>query len=302
MRHLPTVVLGVLLAAGVPFGVSAQPVDGFATVVSRAMRYVLSYEQAFSLLVSEEYYVQQSRRPPSPGTNLSRTNPGGGMQGNGAINEIDLRSDYMLVQLGDGGGWLPFRDVFEVKGSKVRDREDRLVKLFLSGKEDRFDIGATIMQESTRYNLGPITRTINIPTLALMFLHPRVNERFVFSDDGEEMLGPRLVRRASYKEVAKPTLIKTTKGRDLALSGHVWFDQSSGVVMKTDMLAMDPIVYASVTVSYRLDDVAKIWVPEKMEEYYKAQHAVDEILATATYSNVRTFQKPEASSPKPQSP
>jgi hypothetical protein len=125
--------------------------------------------------------------------------------------------------------------------------------------------------------------------LALMFLHPRVNERFVFTDEGDETLGGRLTRRAAYREVARPTLIKTTRGRDLALTGHVWIDPLTGTVVKTDLNAADPAVRASVTVSFRKDDVLDIWVPEKMEEWYKAALGLDEIVATATYSNVRRF-------------
>ncbi len=290
MRHLSAALFGALLVAGGPLVIAAQPNEGFATVLSRAERYVLDYEQKFSLLVSEEHYVQEIQRPPNPGSNLSRSNPGGGMVSPGVVNRTELRSDYMLVQLGDGAGWMPFRDVFEVKGKKVRAREDRLVKLFMSGDTERFETGARIMEQSTRYNLGPVARTINIPTLALMFLHPRVNERFEFTDEGETMVGPRLVRHVTYKEVARPTLIKTTRGRDLALTGHVWFDQSTGAVVKTDMTAADPIVRAAVTVTFRQDEALKIWVPERMEEYYKANLSVDEIVATATYSNVRRFQ------------
>ena len=44
--------------------------------------------------------------------------------------------------------------------------------------KDRFDKAAQLTTDSTKFNLGNVARTINIPTLAMMFLHPRVNERF----------------------------------------------------------------------------------------------------------------------------
>jgi hypothetical protein len=269
---------------------SAQAQDGFAAVLQRATRYVLAYEQAFSLLVAEEHYVQEVRRPPNPGTNLTRENPGGGMQANGPVVQVELRSDYALLQLGDGGGWMPVRDVFQVKTSQIRHRDDRLVKLLRSDTPDRLDVAARIMAESNRHHVGSVTRTINIPTLALMFLHPIVSERFRFKDEGEETIGGRLVRRASYAELARPTLIRSTRDKDLPLSGHLWFDQFTGAIVKTEMLAMDPIVQGSVMVTYRRDDALDLWVPERMEEYYKAALSSDEILATATYSNVRKFR------------
>ena len=289
MRHLTTVILTLSLVVGASVMARAQPKDGFNTVLASAMRYVVAYEQKFSLLVSEELYVQELQRPPNPGANLSRTNPGGGMVSPGAVKRQVLRSEFLLVQLGDGDGWMPFRDTFELNGSKVRDREDRLVKLFLSNDAMRFDDAARIMQASTEYNIGNVARTINIPTLALMFLHPRVNERFVFTDEGEENLNGRLTRRAAYREAVRPTLIKTTRGRDLALTGHLRIDPFTGTVVKTDLNAADPAVRAAVTVTFTKNDALEIWVPEKMEEWYKAALALDEIVATATYSNVRRF-------------
>ena len=61
-----------------------QPGSGFTTVLSSAMRYTMNYEQRFALLAADEHYVQELQRPPNPGSNLSRANPGGGMQGGGA--------------------------------------------------------------------------------------------------------------------------------------------------------------------------------------------------------------------------
>ena len=99
---------------------------------------------------------------------------------------------------------MPFRDVFEVNAAKVKDREDRLVTLFLSGDETRFDQADRIMAESTRHNIGNVARTINIPTLAMMFLHPKVRDRFRFEADGDETIDGRVVRRVRLRETTKP--------------------------------------------------------------------------------------------------
>jgi hypothetical protein len=163
--------------------------------------------------------------------------------------------------------------------------------MFRSNKASRFDDAAGIMAESTKHNLGNVTRTINIPGLALMFLHPRVNERFVFTDEGEEVIGGRVLRRTAYREEQRPTLIKTTRGRDLVLTGRMWIDPLTGTVVKTELNAADPVVRCAVTVTFRKDEALEMWVPEKMEEYYKATIGLDDILATATYSNFRKFQK-----------
>ena len=290
-------IVGVLLLLGLTSMVQAQlgntPGSGFTTIIGSAMRYVIAYEQKFMLLAADETYVQELQRPPNPGDNLRRTNPGGGMRAGGAMSRLVIKSDFLLVQLGgDGEGWMPFRDAYEVKGAKVRNRDERLLKLFEGGDQERFEKAAKLNEATAGHNLGNVARTINIPTLAMMFLHPRVNERFEFTDEGEETIAGRVLRRAAYREVARPTLIKTTRGRDLALTGHIWIDPFTGTVVKTDLNAADPAVRCAITVTYRKDDALDFWVPSQMDEYYKAALSLDEVLATATYSNVRRFLKP----------
>ena len=274
--------------------VGSQPGSGFTTVLSSAMRYTMNYEQRFMLLAADEHYVQELQRPPNLGSNLSRANPGGGMQGGGAIATQSIKSDFLLVQLGgDGEGWMPFRDAYEVKGRKLRERDDRLLKLFTATDKQRFEKAAEFSTATRKFNLGNVARTINIPTLAMMFLHPRVNERFEFVDGGEETIAGRILRKATYKEVARPTLIKTSRGRDLALTGVLWIDPFTGTVVKTELNAADPVVRCQVTVTFHRDEAIDLWVPEKMDEYYKAASGLDDIIASATYSNVRKILKSE---------
>ena len=45
----------------------------------------------------------------------------------------DLRSDFLLVKSPETQALVPFRDVIQVDGITVRDREARLAKLFLNG-------------------------------------------------------------------------------------------------------------------------------------------------------------------------
>ncbi len=293
MRTCVLTVLTASLAIGVTHGqVGNQPGSGFHTILSSAMRYVMNYEQQFALLVSEEHYVQELQRPPNPGDNLSRSNPGGGMRAGGAMNVQSIKSDFLLVQLGmDGEGWMPFRDAYEVKGKKLRNRDERLLKLFLDNDKEAFDKAQRFNEASTKHHLGNVARTINIPTLGMMLLHPRVNERFEFTDGGEEVINGRVLRKAIYREAARPTLIKTTRGRDLALTGLIWIDPFSGAVVKSEMNAADPAVRCQVVVTFRRDDALEMWVPDRMEEYYKAALAVDDILATATYTNVRKYRR-----------
>ncbi len=98
--------------------------------------------------------------------------------------------------------------------------------------------------------------------LGMMLLHPEVRERFTFKHDGDESIAGRYVERLTYRETVRPTIIKTTRGKDLALTGRMWIEPTTGVVVKTEMIAADPIVRAQVTVTFRRDGELGLWVPE----------------------------------------
>jgi len=260
-------------------------------VVARATQYVADYEKRFSVLAAQEEYVQEIRwQSVASGGNLSRTNPGGGFNNTDAVQKRQvLRSDYLIVAL--KGGWMPFRDVFEVNGRYVHESEDRLARLFTRPTSTSFQQASEIMRESTKYNIGSVTRTINIPTLALLFVHPDIVKRFEFRrETPDDVVAERTAWVVAYRESGRPTLIKTTRGRDFPLSGRLWIDPQTGTILKTDLLAADPEVRAQVTVTMREDDDIDMWVPAVMEEYYKDARESRDIFGRATYDLYRRFQ------------
>lgn len=287
MRAILVTAVAIATLAG---GGSASTQPALDDLIDRAGRYVVGYESAFWVLAMDEEYVQWLERPTNPGSNLSRSNPGGGMVAGRQENRRVAKADYVLVQAGPGRGWLPFRDVLTMNGAELHLSDDRLVRLFRSGNPDSFDLATEVHEASRKHDIGNVTRTINIPMLGMMLLHPDVRERFSFKHEGDEAIGGREVERISYRETARPTLIKTTRGRDLALTGRMWIESSTGVVVKTEMIAADPVVRAQVTVTFRRDGELALWVPEKMEEYYKASIAFDDIYATSTFTTPRVFQ------------
>jgi hypothetical protein len=277
-----TVLVAALLAA-VPL--IAQPALG--DLIDRASRYVQAYETNFFVLAMDEEYVQWLERPTNPGTNLSRSNPGGGMVAPHHDSRQIVKADYLLVQAGPGRGWLPFRDILSVNGREVAFAEDRLLRLCRSGDPAAFDVATKLDEDSKKHDIGNVKRTINIPMLGMMLLHPQVRERFAFKHEGDEAIQGRYVERLSYRETMRPTIIKTTRGKDLALTGRMWIEPTTGVVVKTEMIAADPIVRAQVTVTFRRNGELSIWVPEKMEEYYKASLALDDIYSISTFATPR---------------
>ena len=84
-----------------------------------------------------------------------------------------------------------FRDVFEVDGKPVRDREDRLQKLFLAPSPDAYAQLVRIKEESARYNIGSVDRNINLPLFALQFLRAEHRTRSRFKISGAAGVGRR---------------------------------------------------------------------------------------------------------------
>ena len=243
-------------------------------LMERAGRYVDAYQRDLALIVSEERYEQEVRYPAPP---MARTRD--------ISTRTVLRSDFLLVR-GPDNGWLPFRDVFERDGTTIRDRDDRLAKLFLAEPGSAMDQARKIFDESTRYNLGSINRNINLPTLALIFLTDTQRGRFEFTDRGRD----DNTRVVQYREVARPTYVSTTGGRDLPVSGRYWIDEASGRVERSELIAADAAVDARIDVTYRRDEGAGLWVPVRMEEVYKQRTDRSEITGIATYSRFRRFQ------------
>jgi hypothetical protein len=260
------------LGFGVCLASQAADVTG---IVDRATAYVDQFQMEFGSVVSEERYQQRVRS----GFGLRSSQ-------NSGPSDTVLVSDFLLVQV-PGEGWMPFRDVFERDGSKLRDREDRLAALFLKGS-DRPALAQArrIMDESARYNIGNIERNINTPTLVLQFLTPLHKYRFRFVVAGQ-VNGQTLVE---FTETERPTFISTAGGRDLPVSGRFWADSETGVVTKTELDAVDTSVAAHITVTYRRDEALGMLVPARMEERYQRPGDSARITGTATYSRFRRFQ------------
>jgi hypothetical protein len=164
-----------------------------------------------------------------------------------------------------------------------------MVKLLLAPNPSALERARRLMDESTRYNLGRVVRTINIPTLAVLLAQPNLRARFVFTHNGGAQVAGRVAWALAFEERVRPTLVTTTGGADLPMSGTLWVDPLTGTVLKTSMSVADTNVIATVAVEFREETAIDLWVPAEMTEYYKATMSADEIRCTATYQNYRKF-------------
>ena len=259
----------------VPAAGAGKDVD-LPVALGRLYDYVRAYESQYSALVSEEEFQQVAGQ-----------------------KSIRLKSDFLLVKQESVEGWVSFRDVFEVNGVPVRDREDRLKKLFLEPGVDATAQLMRIKEESARYNIGPLERNINVPMFLLKFLSPvnRAHSRFRIAarseSDGVQTW------RIEFTEIARPTLIKDRNEKDVPATGHFVVEQSTGAIMETALRLEGTAYIAEIGVKFRLEPGLGMWVPIEMKESYRTPRGSlvgtnvsmgVALEGTAKYSRFRRFQ------------
>jgi hypothetical protein len=259
------------LAAVMTAGPAAQQLR-LADVLSHLDSYLERYEVTVATVVAEEHYSQTYVPGAQPGEQ-SRT----------------LRSDYALARAPGGQAWSGFRDTYEVDGRPVRDREHRLLALLSQGSAASAQQALRITRENARYNLGSavVTRTINVPTVALDLIHRRHRSRFAFARSGDEIVDGISVWILSFRERGRPTIVRTPDGRDRRTAGRVWVEPQSGEVLRTELSWEGP-PRSVIVVEYRRDEGIGARVPIAMTEEYRSNRGM--VSATAAYANYRRFQ------------
>ena len=257
------------------------------TVLQRAGAYVSMVERVVSGIVAEERYGQQWIVLPR---GISTDGP----------RHRELVSDLLIVKLEAAGLWLQFRDVFDVDGAPVRDRDERLMKLFLQPTGSPSDQLEEILRESARYNIGNIERNVNTPLLTMFFLDPRYQPRFRFfrSKDGNPALASasdatRLPADAwvvRFQEREKQTVFHNTQTNgDLPTHGRFWIDPATGRVLMTEVVAEDRTLRATIDVRFRSEPLDGILLPLSMRERYEGRRNKSLIEGWATYDKFRQF-------------
>jgi hypothetical protein len=282
VNRLCVVVVGV--AVMVRPASAQEPALG--DVLARAGAYVIEFQRQLSGIVAEEQYVQDVRYP----IGSTRFNPL-------LPRHRELKSDLLLVKPVGGDRWLQFRDVFEVDGTAVRDRNERLMQLFVAPSASSASQTDRITQESSRYNIGNLLRTVNVPVLALVVLDPQHQGRFRFkrSDHGTPHLEqgrpkPADVWIIEYQEVQKQTMIRTTNGRDLSAHGRFWIEPATGHVLASELVAEDLSIRGTIDVDYETEPSIGLLVPSVMRERYDIRRDGSRVDGEAVYSHFRQFQ------------
>ncbi|HET7698070.1 MAG TPA: hypothetical protein VFK57_20315 [Vicinamibacterales bacterium] len=272
-------VLLLALALAAPGRTAAQqrPLS-VKDVMARVAAYVEAYGARTSVVVATEHYSQQSRR--------YKAMP----------EKRQLGADFAIVKVDGMRGWQGFRDVIEVDGTPLPDRNDRLARLLTHS--GGYDEARRLLAESARFNIGPIERDFNVPTTTLFFFTPQNLDRFRFS---AVTAGADGIWEIAFRETARPTLIRTPRGRSIASSGTLWVHAADGTVVRTRLevegFAMSSTLgnrsrgTGSVDVVYQRVPALDMWLPASMDEDFEirtGEHR-EGISGRALYSNYRQF-------------
>jgi hypothetical protein len=227
-------------------------------IVVRASRYVDNFIRQFSNVVAEERYVQESSYP---------------------HRRRELRSEFLLVSPPGAVDRYQFRDVLEVDGVAVRDRRDRLAKLFLDAQADALQRAGELTRESERYNLASVG-TLDQPLLAVGFLQSRYVHRFRYVVGGLERRDDAEVRYVAFEEISRPTIIRSNVARgDFPARGYFLIDEATGRVVRSELDLGRGTPPPSLVTSFCFDDDLQLNVPVEMHDP----------LGVATYGRFRRF-------------
>jgi len=290
---------GIVVALGISSAIvvaapqtpARVPLD---VLLNRTAWYLDSFIGEFENVVAEELYVQDSSMSLPSFSPVGRGRGGGASLPSAYPAEMlrarhrNLKSDFLLVKSPDTSALVPFRDVLEVDGVVVRDREARLAKLFLNRSVDAMPQAERIREEGARYNLGNMRSTLGNPVLALGVVQQSYQTRFHFSIGKDDRSAGSGVTVVDYKEVTTPAMIRGEAGLDLMAHGRIWIETTTGRVLKTELQVEQPAIRAVITTSFQFEERWGIAVPLEMRERYTLANG-NHVTNVATYGRFRRF-------------
>jgi hypothetical protein len=269
---LSTVAAVVFLAGTFAAGGFQSPPD-LDTVLTRAARYVVLYEDSqLGNVLAAEQYDQEA------------------MIGRIVVQRRRTLSDFLIVAIGNER--FGVRRVNRVDGKPAESGEDSLDALADASPDGLRRRIAALKQQSVAYNIGPILREINIPTFALKIARAEEAPRFTFTRTDTDRVSGIDTWEIRFRERRSPTLVHGLNGESLLSTGALWIEPATGRVLKTELSVENafstPPVQGRIVVTYKRDAKLDILVPAEMTEQYSSASGI--VYATARYSNFRPFQ------------
>jgi hypothetical protein len=262
-------------------------------VLRRAGEMVARFAQESAVILADESCRQRAFREQA---RMSMVGPRFGGQV-GVVDTVGRRrwkAELALVQLPElsqsGYPWMEIRDVIEVDGTPLPDRQERLEAMIRAEPNWRTKKAREILEDSARFNIGPARRTINSPAIPLLVLHPPNQLRFTFSKTGDEKVEGVATWKVAFLETGRPTLIRAgVHATDLPSIGTFWIDPATGEVLRADLLCGTDSENR-LTVIYRRHPTFGLRLPSEMVEKTTAEEGHTWVDGTCVYSNFRRFE------------
>jgi hypothetical protein len=257
-------------------------------VMKRAAQYAADYGDALSTVLAEEH---SSERLGWIGNRLKNLE---------SSDRRELVAEIAFVHLARGKEWLAFRNVVEVDGTAVPDTAGRFERSIAAASATNLDQFRRIASESARYNLGPITREINVPTFVLHYLNPQRQRNTHFTKEADDVVNGEQAWVVRFREDAPGSLIMRGDGKALRGEGRMWIVPESGRLVRSELVVKEFVrgdgnSRAQIEVVWRRDQDLDLWVPAQMKEHFEGKgeergpgvrFAIDGL---ATYTKYRRF-------------
>jgi hypothetical protein len=281
----PWVIVALLLAGGLVSAQSPKLDISEKALTSAAVRYVAEYEKQFAFLIADEEYTQMVFDA----------------DGRRAQTRV-LKAEMFLTYLPADGEWMAVRDVIEVDGEAVKNREDLRALL---AKREELRLVKQLTWRNSRYNLGRVERNFNEPTLPLLLLDSKRKSRVKFDRKHVSRDEDVTLATLAFEEQEAPTLVATRNEGAVRAKGEFLLDAATGTIRRTVFQLTRPGIDARLVTSYKKDDKLNLWLPSVFTERYEssssagggfrlpnsASRASRELVeCVAKYSNYRRFE------------
>lgn len=259
-----------------------QPTD-LAQVLRRAAQAVARYAEQSAVILAEESCQQRAYQSAK-----------GMMASTLDVERRRWKAEVALVQLPGfaeaGLPWMEIRDVLEVDGKRLPDREARMERLFLTDPDWKTTKAREITAESATYNIGKSRRNINLPSIPLLLLHVVNQRRVAFHKAGDETVDGVSAWKVAFEELRTPSLIRDgVSGEDMPAAGTFWIDPDIGDVLRAELRC--PAKSENlVKVEYRGHRAFGVRLPFEMIEKAVSEEGASWAEGRCTYANFRRFE------------
>lgn len=257
-----------------------EPAPSVAEMLAKAGSYAEQFRSDFRTIIGEERSQQAVRR--------SQTYRG--------PRTRRLESEIFFTPVGEPARFMTVRSTTKVDGRSMSGAHERVLDALAPAlpatRDERL---RALAAEGARFNLGPVGRTFNDPTLALMFLTSELRSRFDFAVGDPGSIGGQRVRWLQFREVTTPSLIRDERDNlEGAVRGSIAVADTGRVLETNLVVAIGSHVEARVRVRYALQPALGMWLPASMDEDYRSDDGAGMgmtlIACASRYSGYRRFE------------